>query len=958
MLIEGATLDRYRIEVELGSGGMGRVYRAFDTRLHRRVALKVLLTPGLDGEERAAAVAKLIREARAAAALNHPNVVAVFDVGESEGTPYIAMEYVSGISLARAISERAAHWEERLRWLVDVARALGAAHHAGLVHRDIKPANVIVRDDGTVKVLDFGIAHFHMPDLARLLVTTGDGLASNDPKIVGTPMYMAPEHLRGDEIDGRADQFSWGVLAYELLSGRLPWKTSGAVSVISMILSKDPEPLADLAPELPNEVASAVARALRKNPNDRFAVMDDLIEELEPWIASLAVPASLRFISRPISGRRTPTISMNEIIEPPPASSPSVRPSDGGITPPAVGVSNTSQSISVPPPSSAGRAGVPYSLARDDTAASSRSPISPEVLPKKRRLQIAAALAVTALVAVALIVFGQKDPPAPVIAAPVPLPTPMSLADLPRPDACGLEAEVRYMDGLRLLREGNYEQASGRFQAAADADPGCAVAQMRLSLMGPYFITPARVAQSYKEAVKLRRHLSARDQGLLDAYEPMRLRDPPDRGELSARLLKLAGRYPMDAEILALAARESRASPSERLIYAKYAAELDPQYADAFQAMGELFALTGEEAGALDVLEMCVRVAPLSTDCLWQRSEIFRSTGRCEDLEADARRIIARSPGTSLGYGLLADALAAQGSAPETLREVLAKRWERLEEPGRRMEQAAGEAALAALEGAFGQAEEKARELDALAQETDEVAHRALPLRYIAEIRAEVGKGSEVAKVAGDFVRRRRAWGRRVDFGSTGLRGHFFDELRLLELARGEGEISDDLFAQEAERFREAGAAVSKLDPRLVWTVSSAMPVRTAAEAAQALASFPGGAPSWSGSAERFERAGFPYIFTGRALLVAGLHREAAGYLRAGVGACNVLEDPFLHTRAHLWLGHALSRAGDVAGACSAYGVVVARWGKAKPPSKTASEAAAKIRELACSDDGLRSNSY
>jgi hypothetical protein len=143
---------------------------------------------------------------------------------------------------------------------------------------------------------------------------------------------------------------------------------------------------------------------------------------------------------------------------------------------------------------------------------------------------------------------------------------------------------------------------------------------------------------------------------------------------------------------------------------------------------------------------------------------------------------------------------------------------------------------------------------------------------------------------------------------------------------------------------------LSKLDPRLVWTVSSAMPVRTAAEAAQALASYPGGPVSWGGAPERFERAGFPHIFTGRALLLAGLHREAATYLRAGVSACNVLEDPFLHTRAHLWLGQALEGAGDASAACSAYGVVVARWGKAKPASKTAEEAAAKVRELACSE--------
>ena len=134
------------------------------------------------------------------------------------------------------------------------------------------------------------------------------------------------------------------------------------------------------------------------------------------------------------------------------------------------------------------------------------------------------------------------------------------------------------------------------------------------------------------------------------------------------------------------------------------------------------------------------------------------------------------------------------------------------------------------------------------------------------------------------------------------------------------------------------------------------MPVRTAAEAEEALASFPGGAPSWSDPPVHFERAGFPHIFTGRALFLAGLHREAASYLRAGVSACNVLEDPFLNTRAHLWLGQALEQAGEPVKACSAYGVVIARWGKAKPASKTAEEASARARELACSEAQLRSN--
>jgi hypothetical protein len=173
------------------------------------------------------------------------------------------------------------------------------------------------------------------------------------------------------------------------------------------------------------------------------------------------------------------------------------------------------------------------------------------------------------------------------------------------------------------------------------------------------------------------------------------------------------------------------------------------------------------------------------------------------------------------------------------------------------MEQAADEVALEVLDGSFDRTEDRTRELDALAHDSDEVVHRALPLRYLAESRAEVGKDADVARVAGDFVRRRRAWGRRVDIFSTGLRGRFFDDLRLLELARNEGELSDDPLRAGGRSL--SGGIDFALQARraLVWAVSEAMPVRTAAEAEEALASFPGGAPSWSDPPVHFERAGF-----------------------------------------------------------------------------------------------------
>jgi eukaryotic-like serine/threonine-protein kinase len=280
MLKTGDAFERYTIEALLGQGGMGCVYRAHDPRLGRRVALKVIN----DGYVPADASARLAREARTAAALDHPNAVAIFDVGELDGAPYIVMELIEGRTLRSAPGDAAAPMSTRIAQLADVARALAGAHKRGLIHRDIKPENVMVRDDGVVKVVDFGIARRtggsvdpRGPTQAPALPTlTVEGMK------LGTPVYMAPEQIRGDELDGRADQFAWGVLAYELLAGRLPWRgAADALAVMASVLTDT----ADSGPLMQAGVSSALAavvlRTLEKRPDDRFASMDDLLRALD-----------------------------------------------------------------------------------------------------------------------------------------------------------------------------------------------------------------------------------------------------------------------------------------------------------------------------------------------------------------------------------------------------------------------------------------------------------------------------------------------------------------------------------------------------------------------------------------------------------------------------------------------------------------------------------------------------
>ncbi len=285
MLNPGDTFERYTVESVLGQGGMGCVYRARDTRLDRRVALKVVLAGDEGTPDRADANARLLREARAAAALDHPNAVSIFDVGEIESTPYIVMELVSGKTLRDAISPTSSvPIEERKRWLTDAAKALSAAHKRGIVHRDIKPENVMVRDDGMVKVLDFGIARRTKSAVDPSAPTEAGALPTLTAKgiHVGTPLYMSPEQIKGDSIDGRADQFAWGVVAYELITGRVPWKSPGdSLAVVASILTEEAD--ADLlrSTGAPRPLRHAILRALSKKPEQRFASMEDLLASVE-----------------------------------------------------------------------------------------------------------------------------------------------------------------------------------------------------------------------------------------------------------------------------------------------------------------------------------------------------------------------------------------------------------------------------------------------------------------------------------------------------------------------------------------------------------------------------------------------------------------------------------------------------------------------------------------------------
>jgi TolB-like protein/tetratricopeptide (TPR) repeat protein/predicted Ser/Thr protein kinase len=306
-LADGGRLGPYEVLGPLGAGGMGEVYLARDTKLGREVALKVLPPQTADDPDRRA---RFEREARAVAALNHPNIVTLHSIEEIDGRHVIVMERVTGRPLSAAIEKGGLPLARVLEIAEPVADALSAAHEKGLVHRDLKPANVMLSDEGRVKVLDFGLAKQFAPaegldSEARTETRTAEG------QIVGTIPYMAPEQLRGERVDARSDIFSLGVMLYELAAGARPFRGTSSVDVLSAILREAPPPLDEVRPGLPPRFVRLVARCLEKDPRRRMHSAADLRHELRDLADELrGGPASVhgpgRVVPTPPATARRP----------------------------------------------------------------------------------------------------------------------------------------------------------------------------------------------------------------------------------------------------------------------------------------------------------------------------------------------------------------------------------------------------------------------------------------------------------------------------------------------------------------------------------------------------------------------------------------------------------------------------------------------------------------------------
>ncbi len=280
----GKSLRSYRIEAKLGTGGMGVVYKAVDSRLGRTAAIKILSTAALNADRER----RFVQEAKAASSLNHPNIVTIYDIDtqEVDGKPiqYIAMEYVAGDTLDHLIGRNGLRIRDVLKYAVQIADALAAAHAAGIVHRDLKPSNVIVTPQGVVKILDFGLAKLGEPSGADAYAETLHGEGSpltEEGTILGTVAYMSPEQADGKKVDTRSDVFSFGSVLYEMATGQRAFAGGSKLSSLSAVLYKDPQPASQAVVDVPPELDRIISRCLKKDPERRWQSMADVKVALE-----------------------------------------------------------------------------------------------------------------------------------------------------------------------------------------------------------------------------------------------------------------------------------------------------------------------------------------------------------------------------------------------------------------------------------------------------------------------------------------------------------------------------------------------------------------------------------------------------------------------------------------------------------------------------------------------------
>jgi eukaryotic-like serine/threonine-protein kinase len=876
-LSAGDRLDRFTIEGLLGRGGMGVVYRATDPRLGRRVAIKLL--EGLTADSPARA--RFDREARLIASLDHPAAVHVYEAGESGGTPYIVMELVEGVTL-RVAAATEPSWRVKVGWLVEAASALAAAHDAGLVHRDVKPDNVMVRPDGRVKVLDFGIAR--RVRLAGAGETAGEQVTA-EGTIVGTPSYMAPEQLRGEPLDGRADQFAWGVTAYEVLSGESPWgDTEDAVSLISRILGSPAPPVIARVPDLPIEVANVLMRTLAKERRTRFSTMREVVEAL--WAVLGGRPA-------PVSGG---------------AAADAVAPTVAGpvaLTPPKF---------------------TPEALA--PTEALSGPPVStgPTMKPPPARRSLVLPLGLVLLVVASAAAWAVRRSRA--TAAPMTATASASASAAPAPVSTNPEAARLYAEGSEIWRTDSDMAGISAWQAALKLDPDLCQANVQIAALG--FTWPdLNPGGALEAARKCEKRLDARDRALLDAVAPL-LATPVDRAGFLATTQRAVEAFPDDLECLYVrGCALSESDPAAATAVFDHVVQLDPRFVHAYSAKAQLLEQQGRLAEAQETLTACTAASPGSVLCGYVSVELLRASGKCGDIEALARRFVSARPSSPAGYSWLSIGLVGRGAPVEAVEAALEQQLQRAT-PGTTSYYRARTEGLADARAAYGDfpgALDLLDERDRGDAKLIELSARVWTLRRRLDVLREMGRVEEARTVVRSFLRRSDAY-------AAHLEGEMED-------VHGQAVL---LGVEPLSTLIEVAASAPPAQRWLAIYVWDNPPLAFAREAVARMPSAEELQPVHADLLARNDVVTLSGV--GVTLARGGRADLAIPWLREGLKPCMYTSLAFSRRHAELELGKALEAQGDKAGAREQYTSILRYWGDAKPRSVTADEAHSRLAAL------------
>ena len=893
---------RYVVGRMLGRGGMGTVYAATDTVLRREVALKVLPDDRSSDPERRR---RFLREARAAAAITHANIAAVYDVGEAEGRLFIAMELVAGVNLRAHMAPGLSHGEA-VRIGKEIARGVAAAHAKGVVHRDLKPENVMITPDGEVKILDFG--------LAKLVDEQGGGDVSahastaselSHGRVMGTVAYMSPEQASGRAVDTRSDVFSFAVVLYEMLTGVLPFDGKTYVAILEAVKQREPVPVEAVNPDVSAAVASVVGRCLQK-PAEKRPTAKELVSALD---------------AAAVTGLKD--------------SSGKGLPADGVATVSGMGTALGATLPGLPPELSSGEA-----IARGS--------------PRWRRGGVAGFTLVCIAAIVGFVTLrGWREKERPATASSIPASSASSLGipitDHPLPASNNSEALLHYAEALSRFRVGAFGSRAELGRAVV-LDPTLAQAQLRLALCGFDWGLSASDRQRRLAAARaLASSLDSRDHALLRLAELV-ASDPIDRQAALSRGREVAAQYPLDAEVamwIWMLLSDGR-HPDEALAQGRHVLELDPLATQVTKAEAAGAFRAGNLESAFTLIESCISHSPTATHCRFLQVQILGQTGKCDAALAAAHELVRVEPEHPFAADALAQALVGAHASNESVAGAV--RAAELADANAlsTAHQPAGfrQVWLAVIEGDFARADDLlAGIVSSIPLSSRESAH-ALPVALRIALAEEMGQPRKALELANDFTERISLWTPDVP---TEVR------LKRVYLQHESGAIGEPEFRSARDRlfdeqWKASGIASAEGD-RYRW-FRELYYSRTAAEAKEALSLSSSLDLQPSELREHADDVSFSLVRAGRFAeaipYLKFLTRQCSGSIAFALALATPLHN-LVYQRAHVYLGQALEAQADLNSACAEYAAVERDWRDAKPRSVTLEMARARSAAIHCS---------